>query len=153
MSANNLPTVQSVWAKAIEHDLRQQGRNVERILEEAGLAQRTINRDGGRIPWLAQSRLMEIAAGELADDCYGLHLAERTDVRDADVLAYLGPASRTLGEALAKLARYVRVFTEMAGLELSAGDDEVIVSLIPAHPPISMQARRRTISAPVRAAA
>ena len=134
MPANNLPTVQSVWAKAIEHDLRQQGRNVERILEEAGLAQRTINREGGRIPWLAQSRLMEIAARELADDCYGLHLAERVDVRDADVLAYLGLASRTLGDALANLARYVRVFTEMAGLDLSAGDGEVIVNLTATDP-------------------
>src|SRR6476646_6306950 len=65
LPANNPPTVQSVWAKAIENDLRQQGRNVERILAEAGLAQRTINREGGRIPWLAQSRLMEIAAGSL----------------------------------------------------------------------------------------
>jgi hypothetical protein len=129
LPASNLPTVQSVWAKAIEHDLRQQGRNVERILEEAGLAQRTINREGGRIPWLAQSSLMEIAARELGDDCYGLHLAAKVDVRDADVLAYLGLASHTLGDALANLARYVRVFSEMAGLNLSAGDDEVIVNL------------------------
>src|SRR6476660_420616 len=135
LPANNLPTVQSVWAKAIEHDLRQQGRNVERVLEEAGLAQRTINREGGRIPWLAQSSLMEIAARELADDRYGLHLATRVDVRDADVLAYLGLASRTLGDALANLARYVRVFTEMAGLDLSdGGDGEVIVNLIPTDP-------------------
>jgi len=131
LPANNLPTVQSVWTKTIEHDLRQQGRNVERVLEEAGLAQRTINREGGRIPWLAQSSLMEIAARELADDCYGLHLAATVDVRDADVLAYLGLASRTLGDALANLARYVRVFTEMGGLDLSAGDDEVTVNLIP----------------------
>ena len=134
LPANNLPTVQSVWAKTIEHDLRQQGRNVERILEEAGLAQRTINREGGRIPWLAQSSLMEIAARELADDCYGLHLAAKVDVRDADVLAYLGLASRTLGDALANLARYVRVFTEMAGLDLSAGDDEVTVNLTATDP-------------------
>ena len=55
LPANNLPTVQSVWAKTIENDLRQQGRNVERVLEEAGLALRAVNREGGRIPWLAQS--------------------------------------------------------------------------------------------------
>ena len=134
LPANNLPTVQSVWAKTIEHDLRQQGRNVERILEEAGLAQRTINREGGHIPWLAQSSLMEIAARELADDCYGLHLAAKVDVRDADVLAYLGLASRTLGDALANLARYVRVFSEMAGLDLSPGDDEVTVNLTATDP-------------------
>ena len=118
----------------VEHDLRQQGRNVKRILEEAGLALRTINREGGRIPWLAQSSLMEIAARELADECYGLHLAARVDVHDADVLAYLGLASHSLGDAIANLARYSAVFTEAARLDLSAGDGETIVKLIPADP-------------------
>ena len=66
------------------------------------------NREDGRIPWLAQSSLIEVAARELADNCYGLHLAARVDVRDADVLAYLGLASRKFGDALANLARYAR---------------------------------------------
>ena len=114
--------------------MRQQGRNVDKVLGEAGLDLRTVNREGGRIPWLAQARLMEIAARELADDCYGLHLAARVDVRDADVIAYLGLASRTLGDALANLARYVRVFTEAARLDLSTDDGAVIVGLIPADP-------------------
>ena len=101
MPANSSPTVLSVWPKTIVHDLRQQGRNVDKVLGEAGLDLRTVNREGGRIPWLGQARLLEIAARELGDDCYGVHLAARVDVRDADVIAYLGLASRTLGDALA----------------------------------------------------
>ena len=102
------PTVLSVWPKTIVNDLRQQGRNVDKVLGEAGLDLRTVNREGGRIPWLGQARLLEIAARELGDDCYGIHLAARVDVRDADVIAYLGLASKTLGDALANLARYGR---------------------------------------------
>ena len=61
----------------------------DRVLHSAGLDLRSVNREGGRIPSQAQSRLMEIAARELADDCYGLHLAAKVDVRDADALASL----------------------------------------------------------------
>ena len=134
MPANSSPTVLSVWPKTIVHDLRQQGRSVDKILGEAGLDLRTVNREGGRIPWLGQARLLEIAARELADDCYGVHLAARVDFRDADLIAYLGLASRTLGDALANLARYIRVFSEAARLDLSTDDGAVIVGLIPAEP-------------------
>ena len=134
LPANSPPTVLSAWPKTIVNDLRQQGRNVDKILGEAGLDLRTVNREGGRIPWLGQARLLEIAARELDDVCYGVHLAARVDIRDADLIAYLGLASRTLGDALANLARYVRVFTEAARLDLSTDDGAVIVGFIPAEP-------------------
>ena len=134
MPANSSPTVLSVWPKTIVHDLRQQGRNVDKVLGEAGLDLRTVNREGGRIPWLGQARLLEIAARELGDDCYGIHLAARVDVRDADVIAYLGLASKTLGDALANLARYGRVFTEAVQFDLSIDDGAASVDFVPTSP-------------------
>jgi len=133
-AASSAPTILSVWPRAIVADLRAQGRNVERVLREAGLDLREINREGGKIPWLAQAKLMELAASELRDDCYGLHLAARVDVRDADVIAYLGLTSRTLGDALANLARYVRVFTEAVQFELAIEDGAATVDFVPASP-------------------
>ena len=97
-----------------------------------------VNREGGKIPWLGQARLLEIAARELADDCYGIHLAGRVDVRDADVLAYLGLASRTLGDALANLARYGRVFTEAVQFELAVVDGAASVDFVPTSPTFSL---------------
>ena len=129
-----LPTVLAVWPKVIVGDLLARGRSVDRILREAGLDLRAVNRDGGRIPWLAQSRLMEIAALELGDDCYGLHLSAKVDVRDADAIAYLGLASRTLGDALDNLARYVHVFSEAVQFDIAKDDDKAVVDLIPADP-------------------
>ena len=134
MAANGSLTVLSVWPKTIVHDLRQQGRHVDKVLGEAGLDLRTVNREGGKIPWIGQARLLDIAARELADDCYGIHLAQRVDVRDADVIAYLGLASRTLGDSLANLARYGHVFTEAVQFELAIEDGAASVDFIPTSP-------------------
>ncbi|MCP4306949.1 MAG: AraC family transcriptional regulator, partial [bacterium] len=130
---SNTPTVLSVWPKTIVEDLRREGTNVDGILGEADLDLRAVNREGGRIPFPAQAKLMEIAARELGDDCYGLHLAARVDVRDADALAYVGLASRTLGDALENLARYLRVFTEAVQITLSNDNGAVTVRLNPAE--------------------
>jgi len=125
----HVPSVLSVWPRTIVADLRRNGRNVDRILAEAGLDLRMINREGGRIPWQAQATLLDIAARELADDRYGLHLAAKVDVRDADALAYVGLASRTLGEALANLARYVQTFNEVVQFDLTTEDGLTVFAI------------------------
>jgi AraC-like DNA-binding protein len=122
-------TVLSVWPRTIVADLRRHGRNVDRILDEAGLDLRSVNRVGGRIPWQVQAKLMDIAARELGDDCYGTHLAAEVDVRDADALAYVGLASHTLGEALANLARYVKIFNEVVELDLSTENGATVLGV------------------------
>jgi AraC-like DNA-binding protein len=122
-------TVLSVWPRKIVDDLRRHGRNVDRILAEADLDLRSVNRQGGRIPWQAQAKLIDIAARELGDDCYGIHLAANVDVRDTDALAYVGLASHTLGEALANLARYVKIFNEVVEFDLSTEDGVTVLGV------------------------
>jgi AraC-like DNA-binding protein len=122
-------TVLSVWPRTIVADLRGHGRNVDSILDEAGLDLRTVNREGGRIPWQAQAKLIDIAARELGDDCYGIHLVAKVDVHDADALAYVGLASHTLGDALANIARYVKVFNEAVEFDLSAEDGVTVLGV------------------------
>ena len=134
MRSNQAPTVLSVWPRVIVADLRKHGRNVEAVLDEVGLNLRAVNREGGRIPWEAQAKLMDIAARELADDCYGLHLASKVDVRDVGVIAYIGVASRTFGDALANLARYVQVFNEALRFDLSTEDGATIIGITAADP-------------------
>jgi AraC-like DNA-binding protein len=123
------PEVLSIWPRTIIADLRRRSRNVDRILDEAGLDLRTVNRERGRIPWQAQAKLMDIAAQELGDDHYGIHLAAKVDVRDADALAYVGLASHTLGEALASLARYVQTFNEVVQFGLTAEDGLTVLAI------------------------
>ena len=121
--------VRSVWPRVIVRDLRKHGKDVGRILGESGLDLRTINREEGRIPWEKQARLMEIVARELGDDCYGLHLSAKVDVRDAAALGYLGLASRTLGDALSNFERYVQTFTEAVQLSLFTNGETAVVQL------------------------
>jgi hypothetical protein len=123
-----VPSVLSVWPRTIIADLRRRGRNVDRVLDEAGLDLRRVNHEGARIPSQAQAKLMDIAAREFADDCYGIHLAAKVDVRDADALAYIGLASHTLGDALANVARYSQVFNEAGRFEISAEDGLAVVA-------------------------
>src|SRR5260370_22203060 len=129
---SKVPMVRSVWPRVIVRDLRKHGKDVERILGESGLDLRTINREEGRIPWEKQAHLMEIVARELGDDCYGLHLSAKVDVRDAGALGYLGLASRTLGDALSNLERYVQTFTEAGPLNLFTNRETAVVQLNPA---------------------
>jgi len=65
------PTVLAVWARVIAEDLREQRKDTEALFAEAGIALRTINHDGARIPSKSQAHLLEIAARELGDNCYG----------------------------------------------------------------------------------
>jgi len=146
LAASGSLTVVSVWPKTIVHDLRQHGRTVDAVLSEAGLDLRTVTREGGRIPWLGQARLLDIAARELDDDCYGIHLAARVDVRDADVIAYLGLASRTLGDALANLARYGRVFTEAVQFEVAVADGMASLEFTPTSPTFALYRQQMEFS-------
>jgi AraC-like DNA-binding protein len=71
---------------------------------------------------------MDIAARELDDDRYGIHLAAKVDLRDADALAYVGLASHTLGDALANIARYSQIFNEAARFDVSTEDGLTVVT-------------------------
>jgi AraC-like DNA-binding protein len=120
--------VLSVWPRTIVADLRRHGRNVKSALDEAGLDLRTVNRERGRIPWQSQAKLMDVAARELDDDCYGIHLAAKVDLRDADALAFVGLASHTLSDALANIARYSQTFNEAARFDVSTEDGVTVVT-------------------------
>jgi len=143
------PTVLAVWVGVVAEDLREHRKNAGRVLAEVGLDLPTINRDGARIPWKAQADLLEIAALELGDDSYGLHLAQRVDVRDAGAIAYLGLASRTLGEALLNFERYARVFNEGARIKISTDGDTAVIGINSVDPSILHQRQQMEFSAAV----
>jgi AraC-like DNA-binding protein len=69
------------------------------------------------------AELLEVAARALDNDLYWMTLAQRVDVRDGDVLAYLGLASHTMEAALRNMARYSRVFSEAFQAELELDGD------------------------------
>ena len=87
--------VRPLWTRRVAQELKKEGADVAAALAESGLDWRSLNKADGWIPFVRHAELFEIAARELKNDCYGLTLAQRVDVRDWDVLAYLGIASET----------------------------------------------------------
>ena len=76
------PKTRTIGAKIVVQELRRQGLDVERIVNEAGLGMREIDREEGWIPVIKHDTLMEIAAHETGDDFFGLHISVQADPRD-----------------------------------------------------------------------
>src|SRR5262245_11518904 len=118
MPRDNPLAVRPLWTRCVAQELKTRGADVETALAECSLDWRSLNTTDGWIPLVGHGQLLEIAAREFKNDIYGMSLAGRVDVRDGDVLAYLGLASDTLEAALRNMARYSRVFTEAFQMEL-----------------------------------
>lgn len=126
--------VRALWARMVVHKLEQAGADLEGALTEAGLELRMLNKTDAWVPFTAHAKLLEIAARDLGDDCFGLHFSATIDIRDAGLLAYLGIASRTVEEAMQNLARYLRVFSEAYQVDLKAAGETGTLTIIPLHP-------------------
>ena len=126
--------VRALWARMVVDKLKQAGADLEGALAEAGLALRILNKADAWIPFTAHAKLLEIAARDLGDDCFGLHFSATIDIRDAGLLAYLGIASRTLEEALHNLARYLRVFSDAYQIDLKVAGETGTLTIVPLHP-------------------
>ena len=107
------------------------------LLLKSGLDWRSLNKADGWIPFVRHAELFEIAARELKNDCYGMTLAQRVDVRDGDVFAYLGMASETVEAALRNMARYSRVFSEAFQVELELDGGSGTLNFTAQHPSLS----------------
>src|SRR5262249_41444031 len=78
---------------------------------------------------------------EFKNDLYGLSLAQRVDVRDGDVLSYLGLASETVEAALRNMARSSRVFSEAFQVELELDGGSGTLTFTPHHPSFARSRR------------
>jgi AraC-like DNA-binding protein len=82
------------------------------LLRRVGLTPEVIADPEERLSVQSQIALLEEAAIALKDDCLGFTLARDHDPREIGLLYYVMASSRTLGEALKRLARYSRVTNE-----------------------------------------
>jgi AraC-type transcriptional regulator len=123
MTKDYAVSVRPLWTRRVAEELKKEGADCEAALAESGLDWRSLNKADGWIPFERHAELLEIAAREFKNDFYGMTLAQRVDVRDGDILAYLGIASETVEAALRNMARYSKVFSEafQVDLELDGG--------------------------------
>ena len=120
-----LPTVTGFAARQAVVLLRRHNIAAHSLLHALGFSEHELARTANdrdaverRFSAAAQARFLEQAAEAMDDSAFGLHLAERSDPRDAGILFYVASGGKDIGEALALFARYLRIVNEAVRLKL-----------------------------------
>jgi hypothetical protein len=108
----SLPTARGGLARLAIARVESAGVPVEPLLRRVGLTPELIAEPEERLNVRSQIALLNEAAIALKNDCLGFTLARDHDPREIGLLYYVMASSRTLGEALKRLARYSKVTNE-----------------------------------------
>jgi AraC-like DNA-binding protein len=108
----SIPTAQGGLSRLAIERLKSAGVPVAPLLKRAGLTPELVAEPEERLSVRSQIAFLNEAASALKDDCLGFRLARDHDPREIGLLYYVMASSRTLGEALQRLARYSKVTNE-----------------------------------------
>ena len=78
-----------------------------------------------RVPFALIVRAWELAPRLTGDDCFGLHLAERSAVGSFGVLDYAARTCATVGDAFERLCRWQRLLHDAVHVTVEVRDDAV----------------------------
>lgn len=120
--ASALPSIPSATggiARLASGRLRDAQIELAPILSAAGLTIDDIEDRKRRIDARAQIRLLELAARELQDDCFGFHLAQGFELGEIGLLYYVMASSEHLVDALQIVGRYCAINNEGVRLRTS----------------------------------
>ena len=115
-----MPSAQGTLARLTAERVRRAGFDLGPLLLRAGLTIDQIKNPEQRIGVRNQIAFLETAAEALNDNFLGFTLAAEADCRDLGLLYYVMASSDTLGEALARVARYSRIGNEAIVLQFRA---------------------------------
>ena len=103
--------------------MRSRGADAGEALRRAGLEPGDLTDPDRRVPVIRYLELLEICADMLADRQFGLKFGAQYEPRHAGVVGNVALASRTLGEALDAIGRYLPTIVDGAvhGVEVSEG--------------------------------
>lgn len=101
--------IRATWAHAAYQELRRRKLNPEPALKRAGLTQLSVVDRESWISFDKEVRFFEAAAEMSGDDCFGLHLPPKIDLRTAGLIAYIGLAAKSLDDSIRNLIHYQHV--------------------------------------------
>src|SRR6185369_6125199 len=93
------------------------GGTPHRVLRALGLDRSVIANPDGYIASSTFARLLEAAARETADDCFGLHFGEHFNPRDIGALVYVIFNAPTIAASIQNVERYMHLHNEAATME------------------------------------
>jgi hypothetical protein len=117
----SIPMAQGGLSRLAVARLKSAGVPVEPLLRRAGLAPEVIADPEERVSVQSQIRLLDEAAIALKDDFFGFTLSRDFDPREIGLLYYVMASSKTLGDALKRVARYSRDYQRGPGVRISRG--------------------------------
>jgi AraC-like DNA-binding protein len=94
---------------------------VEELAEQAGLTREEIEDRNARLGVSNQIKFVELVAAALGDEFLGFHLVDASDFRENGLLYYVAASADTLGSALTRLERYVKIQNDGMRLKVSRG--------------------------------
>jgi AraC-like DNA-binding protein len=111
-------TTLNTWANALVRTLQARGGDVDALLRRAGLDAAMLQDPNGRVPVRSMSRLWALAVEETGDPCLGLKAAAFVQPATFHGLGMALLASQTLGDALQRSARFSRIVSSAADVQL-----------------------------------
>ncbi len=88
---------------------------------KSGLTEDLIKDKNAQIGVANQIKFVELVAEALGDDLLGFHLAEDIDSREMGLLYYVAASADTMGDALRRVERYIKLQNEAVRFKVSAG--------------------------------
>ncbi|MEQ1956437.1 AraC family transcriptional regulator [Mesorhizobium sp. CN2-181] len=108
---SEVPTSSGLASRLALAELERQGIEAEPLLLRSGLAL-TAFAQPKRVSVASQIDFLELASHATGDEWFGLKLAESFDLREMGMVYYVAASSPTLGDALRRVERYIRVGNE-----------------------------------------
>jgi AraC-like DNA-binding protein len=132
------PSTLASWALLIHRTLSARAIDGDALFRRAGLDPAQLSDPNGRYPQSGMQKLWALATAATGDPCFGLEVAQAWHPTTFHALGYSALASETLREALQRVARYSRVVTTGARIELREEGGEVMVKFAGAPAPEQM---------------
>src|SRR6516225_3980826 len=120
---SSLPTATGTIARAAYARALEARLEVEPLLESSSLTPQQIKNSQFRMPVKNQIRFLSVVADKLPDPFLGIHLAENVELREMGLVYYVIASSKTLGDALMRLARYSGLTNEGVCITCHEGKD------------------------------
>ncbi len=94
------------------------GVDVAPLLEQAGLTLEEIKNRNVRIGVVNQIKFVGLVAAALGDELLGFHLVDNFDFREIGLLYYVAASAETLGSALSRVERYIKIQNDGVRFEI-----------------------------------
>lgn len=122
------PTASGALTRLAYARAKAAGIDIGPILKKTRLTLLQIEDPAARLRVRDQIEFLNLVAGDLQDDCLGLRLALKVDLREIGWLYYVAASSETMREALRRTARYSSIVNE--GISLRYADEgEMVISV------------------------